>query len=386
MVLAGDLRMPDPNATDAPLMRLIFLSGTITGGSGRSQRELANALAARGHEVRFIVDDKRPAKIQRWCYELLSDLSVRWEGRGFGDLVASLRDRFPARQHAFVKEGLRHHGTAVPQNTLHAMVDEFMPDVVVVSTVSRWRWRRVHQLCVERGIASIYYIRGDEVLDDMSDDWTPDALVANADPLVSEMERRGSACHFVPSLVDTSVTHTTSTRRVVLAINPAQTRGGDIVLQVAARLPEIPFVLQQSWPFTPEEQARLDTQLESLPNVEFRGLRDPGPDLYGDARILLVPYRVNNRPRVILEAQANGIPIIAADVPALATAVGAGGVIVPLEDIDAWVEEVRLMWSDEDRYNDLAAAALRHSERPEVDTERIVRSFESILMQIASPN
>ena len=108
-------------------------------------------------------------------------------------------------------------------------------------------------------------------------------------------------------------------------------------------------------------------------------MQPPGPGLYGDARILVVPYRVNNRPRVILEAQDNGLPVIAADVSALVTAVGSGGIIVPLDDIDAWVEAVRLMWSDEEMYQRLAAAATQHSQRSEVDPQKIVESFEHIV-------
>ena len=335
-------------------MRFLFISGTIGGGSGRSQRELANALVTRGHEARFIVDLKKPARFQRWCHGKLSNASVRWHDNVVGSVAKFMRDRVPSIRYRFVKEGLRHDGTALPQNAMREVLKEFPADVVVVSSISRWVWRQVHQMSAERGIFSVL-------------------------SFVTAMQKRGFACHLVPSLVDTSVTRTTSTRRAVLAINPAQSRGGDIVLQIAARLPEIPFVLQESWPLTPEESAQLHDRLTSLPNVEFREMQPPGPGLYGDARILVVPYRVNNRPRVILEAQDNGLPVIAADVSALVTAVGSGGIIVPLDDIDAWVEAVRLMWSDEEMYQRLAAAATQHSQRSEVDPQKIVESFEHIV-------
>jgi glycosyltransferase involved in cell wall biosynthesis len=367
-------------------MRLLFVSSVVAGGSGRSQRELAKALVRRGYDVQFIVDEVRPAKIQRWCYDTLSDASVRWQGNIFGSWAAFLRDRFPAPRRTFELEGLQHHGTANPQNALRAIARKHRPDAVVVSTVSRWRWRRIHQWCREQGVPGVYYMRGEELLDDIESDWFPDALVANADPLVEEMVRRGHTCHFVPSVVDVEVTRTSSTRRAVLAINPAQhSHGGDIFFRVAARLPGIPFVLQQSWDLAADERRWLDEQLQGLSNVEFRGSRPPGPGLYGDARVLMVPYRVNSRPRVILEAQANGIPVIAGNVPALEIATGPGGIVVPVEDIDAWVEAIELMWSDEDRYQDFVAASKRHSERPEVNPDAIVEKFESILRQLHSP-
>ena len=101
--------------------------------------------------------------------------------------------------------------------------------------------------------------------------------------------------------------------------------------------------------------------------------------LYGDARVLLVPYRTNGRPRVVLEAQANGIPVLATDLPALTEAVGPGGVAVP-EDAGPgeWAERLREML-DPARYDALAAAATAHAARDEVDPDAIVTRFESLV-------
>ena len=224
-------------------MRFLFISGTIGGGSGRSQRELANALVTRGHEARFIVDLEKSAIFQRWCHGKLSNASVRWHDNVVGSVAKFMRDRVPSIRYRFVKEGLRHDGTALPQNAMREVLKEFPADVVVVSSISRWVWRQVHQMSAERGIFSVLYLREEDLLGNVVPGSIPDALVANADSFVTAMQKRGFACHLVPSLVDTSVTRTTSTRRAVLAINPAQSRGGDIVLQIAARLPEIPFVV-----------------------------------------------------------------------------------------------------------------------------------------------
>ena len=54
------------------------------------------------------------------------------------------------------------------------------------------------------------------------------------------------------------------------------------------------------------------------------------------ARVLLVPYRVDNRPRVVAEAQSNGIPVPASALPAHREA-GTRGVLVPGDaSIRAW--------------------------------------------------
>jgi len=51
------------------IMRLLFVSSTTVGGSGRSQRELATQLERLGHEVRFLVDAENPARVTRRLYE-----------------------------------------------------------------------------------------------------------------------------------------------------------------------------------------------------------------------------------------------------------------------------------------------------------------------------
>jgi glycosyltransferase involved in cell wall biosynthesis len=161
-----------------------------------------------------------------------------------------------------------------------------------------------------------------------------------------------------------------------------ESRGGDFVIDVAQRVPEVPFVLQESWPLRPSVLAHLQQRIADLPNVELRRAMPPGPGLYGDARVLLVPYRVDNRPRVIAEAHANGIPVLAADVPALAEAVATGGVVVQAEDVGAWADAVRLLWGDQQQYSGLVTAAFEQSRRPDVDPEQVTDRFEAVLAEV----
>lgn len=361
-------------------MRLLFVSGTTVGGSGRSQRELASTLLRRGHVVRFLVDDGRPALATRWAYEQLSDLSVRLKARWGAAAVTRVRDSLGRRVADTEISGLPHVTSPIPQNALPEAIRDFRPEVVVVSSVERWSWRQIHAVCRAAGVPSILYVREDDSLAHLSNGRAiPDVLVANAVSLAVNLEKQGYPCAFVPSVVDTSVTQTDSTRRVALAINPIRSRGGDILWEIAARLTDIPFVVQESWPLGPEDLAEVQAAVSGLPHVEFRRSSPPGPGLYGDARVLLVPYRVDNRPRVILEAQANGIPVIVGDVPALLEAMGAGGMSVSLESIDAWVAAIRALWRDEHLYEQLAGAARAHGRRPGVDPDAVTRSFEEIL-------
>ena len=338
-------------------MRLLFISGTTVGGSGRSQRELAGQLVSRGHTVSFLVDDAQRAPVTRWLYGHLSDLSVRLAGTRLASASTWLRTRLGRRTSSVTIGGLHHQVTAVPQNALPVELRGFRPDVVVANSVERWAWRLIQKTC--RAV-----------------------LVANAHSLADRLRDQGFECAFVPSVVDVSVTRTESSRRVALAINPARSRGGDIVWALAESLPWIPFVVQESWPLSDEELEEVRRHTDALPNVEFRRAVPPGPGLYGDARVLLVPYRVDNRPRVILEAQSNAIPVIVGDVPALIEAIGDGGISVPLESIDAWVAAVRSLWEEGDRYTALAGCARAQSRRPDVEPGAVTRSFEDLLQRV----
>jgi len=360
-------------------MRILFISGTTTGGSGRSQRELAGNLVRRGHTVRLLVDDDRRATVTRWLYGHLSDLSIRLQGTQLDPAAKRLRNSLGRRTSPTLLDGIPHLTTALPQNALPEALRRFRPDVVVTSSVERWAWRLIHETCLAAGVPTVLYIREDDSLRHLESGAVPDVLVANAESLAERLRAQGFKCAFIPSVVDVSVTRTESSRRVVLAINPARSRGGDVVWAVAARLPEIPFVVQESWPLSGEELAEVQRQAAALPNVEFRRSAPPGPGLYGDARVLLVPYRVDNRPRVILEAQANGIPVIVADVPALVEAIGGGGISVPPESISAWADAIRSIWEDETRYDQLVDAAREHSRRPEVDADSVTERFEALL-------
>lgn len=367
-------------------MRLLFVSGTTVGGSGRSQRELANQLVLLGHEVCFLVDSESAGTFSRWWYEQLSDLAVRVDGSRAAApvrLVESLPGRHCRND---TIEGLRHLLSPVPENAAAAVIESFRPDVVVGSSIPRLAWRKIRRLCLERRIPTVLYIREEVALNHFAvSGAAADAVVANADSLARSVRALGIECAFIPSVIDVSVTATESSRRVALVINPIESRGVNTIWRIAERITDVPFALQESWPLEPGQLDLVRRNVDRLPNVEFRQTAPPGPQLYGDARVLVVPYLVDNRPRVIAEAQANGIPIIASDLPALAEAVGPGGIVVPADDIDAWCDALSKLWSNEGLYNELAMRAREHSTRDEISMGSVARRFEDLVRGIVAP-
>lgn len=330
----------------------------------------------------FLVDDGTPDRSRRFVYEQLADLAVRWGPRPGHRVVRFFENEPGRRTHTVLVDGLEHRVTPVPENAAQDVIRDFRPDVVISNSILRITWRKVRELCDNSSVATVVYVREVASMNHFTLGRQPgDVIVANASSLARDVEALGYPCVVLPSVIEVDVTSVDSLRTVALVINPIASHGIDIIWQLARALPEIAFVIQQSWPLDDGALASLERTAAELPNVEFRRAVPAGTSLYSDAKVLLVPHRIDNRPRVIAEAQANGIPIIASNTPGLAEAVGDGGVLVDMDDIDGWVESIRLVWADVAAYDGLAERAWAHSRRPEIDPEQVTIAFEKLLLQ-----
>lgn len=363
--------------------RLLFVSSTTGGGSGRSQRELAASLVADGRDVRFLVDHDPPARIRRRLLEELGDATVRFGGSRRGWFVDQARGRVGRRTATCRIDGLAHEGTIAPENAFEFVVRRWRPDVVVVSSISRPTWRAIRSVCRRRGLPTVLYLREATAIGHLTAGLMPDVLLANSGTLVDDAARVGVAAEMLPSLVDVRPMAVPPTGEVALLVNPAPTHGVDIVGPVAAALPHVPIVLQESWILRGDDRAEVDRLVRTHANVSFRAY-DPRPDdLFRDAAVLLAPHRLDNRPRTVLEAQINGVPVIATDHPGLVEAVGDGGRLVAHDaGPEAWVHALAELWDDPERRMTLSDRARMHAARPEIRPERIAARFAEIVDEL----
>lgn len=204
-------------------------------------------------------------------------------------------------------------------------------------------------------------------------------VVSNAEVIASLIADHQRRPPIVPCIVDSTNYRIESTREVVLYINPHPRKGVNLAWAIAEASNELKFVFQESWRLNEKRRMEVITRAQNLVNVEFRAATDKPAEIYRDARVLLAPYG-SERPRVIDEAQANGIPVIASDVPGLDESVGTGGVLLdPEGPINAWISVLERLQTDEVYYDELVDAALRHSKRPEIQPEYLTEHFESEL-------
>lgn len=363
-------------------MRILFVSGTSTGGSARSTEELAARLHERGHDVatlmtwrprpvpRQVEDHRRPGALATLAVQAARvDRAVRRQLGGRPWLVD--RSPYPTWKARF------------PAPSLPAVWAEHHPDVVVATSLEPRAWRSIRGHLAGAGTASVLYLRAEDTLRHLAEGPLPDLLVSNAHALAAGARQLGIETVVVPSLIELDRCRVESSRQRVLFVNPIAMRGLGTAVGMARARPAIPFVVHETAVLDRRDRARVGAQVGSLANVEVRAPVPEPRALYGDARILLAPYRVPNRPRVVLEAQANAIPVLAADVPGLRECVPPGGLLVPLAaPVDEWVRALDELWDNPSRYAEVSAAARRHSERPEVQPGAVVAQFEEALTSL----
>jgi glycosyltransferase involved in cell wall biosynthesis len=118
---------------------------------------------------------------------------------------------------------------------------------------------------------------------------------------------------------------------------------------------------------------------------------------YRLARLVLVPSLVaEGLPRVAVEAQLNGIPVIGSGRGGLAEALEGGGFVVPVpdrytpdtrtapsaEEVAPWADRIVGLWDDPARYESASAAAREASARWHPDV--LVPRWEAFLSELAA--
>lgn len=364
-------------------MRILFVSAVGVGGAPRSTGELADVLARRGHDVRVVLGK---APLNSGLYGLVVRGAVKLR-----TVAHSSAGRLAARPFGRSVEGHRVSAAGVtvlhvmhPENYLPRGVREFRPDVVVANSFPREPMRWIAADLRRVGVPLALYMREQHAVTHLSQSGLrPDVVLANSRHLVNAALELGVACSFAPSVVDLSASAVESLRTKVLLINPVAENRPSILRTLADNRPDIHCTLQESWPLDLETRRDLAAWCETRPNLEFRPRSENPSEVYRDARLLLATYPTG-RPRVVLEAQYNGIPVVALDQPALSEAVGPGGVLVSgdLSD-DEWAQRIAGVWDDQ-CYEELERVARGHGNRPEVQPEVIAQQVESALRAVVA--
>lgn len=351
---------------------ITFVCGTPHGGALDSTAELHRAAIGRGMSSSLIVaaDDLYSSS---GLGERIAVRAHRWSpvlGRRCWTVVDWLEGRqVDLDEDRSVRVGnlsaavARLHGTG---------------GLIVVNSVRGLDLERLFPLARQRDAAVAWYLREESALRHVPE-FGPkvDVLIANSRPLAEQASLAASrTCEFVPSVIDTSELAEPAERRVVLLVNSVEEYGLRETLAMAETMTDRQFVLQESWPLDVEAVAAIERSIAGLDNIEFRR-RSRRSEIYRDARFMVAPHDGDvvrsSRPRVALEAQFLGVPILAHDLPGLASVIArADQLIQPGSTVSAWVEALDRLDSD---YEAMSDAARRFAAQELMSPDAVWRTF-----------
>lgn len=155
----------------------------------------------------------------------------------------------------------------------------------------------------------------------------------------------------------------TTDREFVTLFNPCRYKGIDIFASLAEALPDTGFAAVTSWGTTNADLERL----RALPNVTILPACDDIDETFRRTKILLMPSLwLENFGLTLIEAMLRGIPVLAADVGGLPEAKLGTKFVLPVKPIERFSDEV-----DE---NNLPVGIV-----PEQDTEPWREALEKLI-------
>ncbi len=137
----------------------------------------------------------------------------------------------------------------------------------------------------------------------------------------------------------------------ITIINLNKNKGGDLLPEIARRLPEQQFAGVKGGYDKQiiDKKASNITYFPNTPHIQ---------DVYEKTKILLVPSSYESWGRVAIEAMSSGIPVIANPTPGLREALGNAGIFCHRDDVLSWVREIKKLCTDPQYYSSMSAKAI----------------------------
>lgn len=335
-------------------MRILFGSGepylpSFRGGAECSIDELVRALVALGHHCEVVVGTDRGAS--RWRHWI-------WD----------LRNGYPTHR-------------AAPREVVGALRERlarFRPDLVVA-------WNRgSEELAREAARASIPSLV-----------WVHDAELAWSHGRLppEPTTRLAAVSDFLARRVGESLGRSVEVLRpfirfedyrcaarrpgFVTFVGPRQSKGVEIALGVAERLPGRRFLFVGSQGLRRRERTALAARVARLRNVRVERRVSDMRKVYARTALLLVPSICEDAaPRVILEAHLNGIPVVGSQIGGIPEVSGGAAVLLPASaPPERWAAEVERILDDPALQGEIASRSRANAGRPELQGAAILETF-----------
>ena len=174
--------------------------------------------------------------------------------------------------------------------------------------------------------------------------------------------------------------------KYVTFINPVEAKGGSVAIEIARRMPETRFLfVKGKWSEGHSgEKNEYFKKIYSLSNVRLLEHQEDMKIVYAQTKILLCPSQFEESfGRVIVEAQFNGIPVVASDAGGISYVLGDGGTIVsPRDNIEGYVHALKRLIQDPSYYERISEKAFMNSNRPEFDANFQFQKFLKLIQPL----
>lgn len=190
----------------------------------------------------------------------------------------------------------------------------------------------------------------------------PEVILAVSEFVRGVLKKRfARESHVLYPLVDFDRYRTRRHEELVTMINPVPVKGLEIALALAESLPQREFLFVEGWRTHPAVVARI----ERLPNATYMSKQIDMRTVYGRTRVLIVPSQWQEGfGRVVIEAQASGIPVIASRTGGLPEAVGDGGILIDdYANPVRWLSALQRLLEDRSAYEALSNKAIENTRR-----------------------
>jgi glycosyltransferase involved in cell wall biosynthesis len=289
------------------------------------------------------------------------------------------------------------------ERNLALLIQEFTPDVVF--TQPYWHETAL-KVAKQLGIVSVFRLPNVPSHIDLSisSPFAPSCIVVQTTKARAYVRDAFSReAHLLPAFIDLdrAKSRREGRRRFITMFNPILEKGGAVFRKVAEELRDRPFAFVPGWTSHRDASGRFDREIfrksaesegctfdgwipedasfEDLDNVSRLEPRDDVVEIYDETRILLVPSQWEEQfARVIYEACANGLPVIASAVAGIAEHSRDCAILV--EDFAsprAWIEEIERL-DDPEIYADHARRGRDWVER-NYDLEKIAVDFAAFV-------
>ena len=168
-------------------------------------------------------------------------------------------------------------------------------------------------------------------------------------------------------------------RNYITFINLIPKKGLNVATEVARQLPQEKFLfVKGSWGAYDDS---LLEQVYGLPNVTIWEKQEDMRNVYAVTDILMVPSQwPETFGRVIVEAQVNSIPVVAANIGGIPYTLGKGGILVdPIDNPQSYVESIKKLRTENLLYTELSKLAFQNSQRPDFDAQYQVKEFVQLI-------